>query len=561
MSEIIHVGLGKEEITPDVTDAIFLGFARPNQKSLNIKEKLHARSLIFKNSDTYWIYSNSEICFITNKLYQEVYKKLKEHDYFKDLKRDQLTLCAQHTHSSPGGYDEYAIYNIPNKGLIPKVLDRLTDGIVSSIIQAYRDLKPANLEYKEGFFQDEDVSFNRVLNAYIRNPEVSNKNINKKEAAPKKVQMLVITREGKKSFINWFPVHGTSIGSTNRDIHPDNKGMASKFSEEQENLELAVFSQECSGDISPNYIKENAKHRGFRGKFKNDFKSADFNGSLQSKKALEILNSNQGFKLGSFIDSDIMYLNFGKLSFNEDVKTTSGALGVSFLIGCPSDGRAFSDLLGFFLKYIVIFLNSFYLLKSYLFNKERYQRKKLYYKLQAPKVVVLATGKREFLSDSKSWLLKILKLADPLMGEFSNQYFKGALNENSWLQEILPVQFSTLGELLIVSLPFEPTTIAGLRIKKALEKEIQHTSISQIIINPYSNSYCGYVTTPEEYEAQTYEGGHTLYGKYTLPCIQNELVKIFRIYIKREEKRQLDKSTLPPTFSPSELSKRTNEFL
>jgi len=36
------------------------------------------------------------------------------------------------------------------------------------------------------------------------------------------------------------------------------------------------------------------------------------------------------------------------------------------------------------------------------------------------------------------------------------------------------------------------------------------------VIAGYSNGYAGYVTTPEEYRLQQYEGGHTLHGQWTL---------------------------------------------
>jgi neutral ceramidase len=36
------------------------------------------------------------------------------------------------------------------------------------------------------------------------------------------------------------------------------------------------------------------------------------------------------------------------------------------------------------------------------------------------------------------------------------------------------------------------------------------------VICGYANAYSGYVTTPEEYDLQHYEGASTLYGPHTL---------------------------------------------
>ncbi len=92
MSEKFYVGLGKSEITPNVTDAIFLGFARPNQKTLNVKQPLHSRCIVFKNENQIYIYCNTEICFVTQNIYDRVLKKLKNTDEFKDLDKDYLTI-------------------------------------------------------------------------------------------------------------------------------------------------------------------------------------------------------------------------------------------------------------------------------------------------------------------------------------------------------------------------------------------------------------------------------------------------------------------------------------
>ena len=40
-----------------------------------------------------------------------------------------------------------------------------------------------------------------------------------------------------------------------------------------------------------------------------------------------------------------------------------------------------------------------------------------------------------------------------------------------------------------------------------------------MVVSSVANEYWGYVTTPEEYERQFYEGGHTIYGSNTLPFL------------------------------------------
>jgi len=68
------------------------------------------------------------------------------------------------------------------------------------------------------------------------------------------------------------------------------------------------------------------------------------------------------------------------------------------------------------------------------------------------------------------------------------------------------VRFENL--LTIVTVPGEPTTETGRRIGEAVQ-QVVHTPV---VVAAHGDDYLGYVTTPEEYDQQDYEGGSTLYG-------------------------------------------------
>jgi neutral ceramidase len=44
--------------------------------------------------------------------------------------------------------------------------------------------------------------------------------------------------------------------------------------------------------------------------------------------------------------------------------------------------------------------------------------------------------------------------------------------------------------------------------------------LENVLVAGYSNGYIHYVTTPEEYDAQRYEGASTLFGRWELPALQ-----------------------------------------
>jgi neutral ceramidase len=83
--------------------------------------------------------------------------------------------------------------------------------------------------------------------------------------------------------------------------------------------------------------------------------------------------------------------------------------------------------------------------------------------------------------------------------------------------QIRYLTISRLVSLVIVSMPLEVTTMSAPRIRQSV-KETLGDWVKHIVIAGYSNGYTGYITTPEEYETQQYEGGHTIHGKWTQPA-------------------------------------------
>ena len=45
---------------------------------------------------------------------------------------------------------------------------------------------------------------------------------------------------------------------------------------------------------------------------------------------------------------------------------------------------------------------------------------------------------------------------------------------------------------------------------------------------PYANAYSGYVTTFEEYQLQLYEGGHCLFGQWSLAALQTAFKRMIQ---------------------------------
>ena len=65
---------------------------------------------------------------------------------------------------------------------------------------------------------------------------------------------------------------------------------------------------------------------------------------------------------------------------------------------------------------------------------------------------------------------------------------------------------------VMLSVPGEMTVELGRRTRAAALAAMAGSGLRRVVVAGYANEYMSYLTTPEEYEAQHYEGGTTVYG-------------------------------------------------
>lgn len=101
-----------------------------------------------------------------------------------------------------------------------------------------------------------------------------------------------------------------------------------------------------------------------------------------------------------------------------------------------------------------------------------------------------------------------------------------------WAPSILPVQILRIGQLVILCVPGEFTTMAGRRLRDAVKMVLASAGSKEfnnnvhVVISGLTNTYSQYVTTFEEYQVQRYEGASTLYGPHTLSAYIQEFKKL-----------------------------------
>lgn len=85
-----------------------------------------------------------------------------------------------------------------------------------------------------------------------------------------------------------------------------------------------------------------------------------------------------------------------------------------------------------------------------------------------------------------------------------------------------------VGNRLLGSLPAEVTSAVGTRMKAALLAKAGRLDldIDSVTIVSLANGYIQYITTAEEYSAQRYEGGSTIFGPGSAAGFERELVRL-----------------------------------
>lgn len=440
------------------------------------------------------------------------------------------------------------LYNIPSAGFISQTLEALVKGTLNSVIQAHNRLKLGQIFYSQGILLG--ASVNRSPKSYANNPADERQQYNYDTDKMMQVLKFYDLQMNPMGMLNWFAVHGTSMNNTNHLISSDNKGYAAILFEQEMNPAgtlpgkgefVAIFAQANEGDVSPNTAgprcidtglpcdsmtstcgnpPRNEKCIAF-GPGRDMFESTKIIGYKQYARALELFRDqkNQIRISGpvNFIHEHIDMTNqhvpnyqaaveLARMSDNPETdktyKTCQAALGYSFAAGTTDGPGAFD------------FYQAQRGSKSY-WNTVRdmlHRPSAEQVACHEPKPILLNTGQMDF--------------------------------PYTWHPHIIPTQLFQLGQIVIIALPGEFTTMSGRRVRAAVQTYFPG---KQIILSGLSNIYTSYITTLEEYAVQRYEGASTLYGPHTLQAYINQF--------RRLASYMASNKTLEDRLSPPDMSK------
>ncbi|WP_307829506.1 neutral/alkaline ceramidase [Antrihabitans stalagmiti] len=477
------VGRGISDITGEPADAGMLGYGKAEQRSDGIHTRLRARAFVFEHGADRLLLVVCELPLIFDSICNAVLARIATR-FGARYTASNTMITATHTHCGPGGYSHHYTYNATTNGYRAKTFDAIVDGAAEAVERADADLTPTTLTLSRGELHNASVNRSRV--AFDRNP-LHDKTFFPEANDPQVTVLAMEREETTVGAITWFATHNTSMTNTNTLISSDNKGYASYHWERlTENVDylrdhapafVAAFAQTNSGDMSPNLNLKPGS-----GPTDDEVSNTRIIGLRQFDSATKALTEQTAAVAGG-LDSRTLYVTLSGYEvapeFTGDGKThhTGAPIpGAAAIAGASADGDGFA---GFSENGNPLF--------------DRISRH-LIYRLSgsladshAPKGLVAPAG-------------SINKVVPMII-------------------ERVPVQLFRIGQLYLIGIPGEVTIVAGLRLRRTVAA-IVGAELADVLVAGYSNGYIHYVTTPEEYEAQRYEGGSTMFGKWELPALQ-----------------------------------------
>lgn len=512
------VGRGIADVTGEAAEVGMMGYSSFDQKATGIHQRQRSRAFVVADraSGERVAYVNADLGMVFQSVQQGVLAELRKR-YGSLYTERNVLLAATHTHAGSGGHSHHLAYNLASLGFQKDTYRAVVDGIVESVAEAHEDLRPGTITLGRGELTNAGV--NRSRTAFDRNPAAD------RAAFPGGIDpsMTVLRfRQGGEDVgaISWFATHNTSLTNGNTLLSPDNKGYASyEWEHGHEGVRhldgakgfVAAFANTNAGDISPNL-----NLRPGSGPTEDEFENTRIIGDRQFRRAKEIYDRAAEPVSGSvgsrmrFVDMENVTVAGTYTTDGREQRTCPAMVGAATLAGSVEDGPALPGFTEGMNSPVAKLLEPFGVEPpAWLVG------------CQYPKANLVPTG-----------LVNAAVPATP---------------------RILPLQIVRIGQLHLVAGPAEYTVVAGLRIRRTVARELG-VPLENVVMQGYANAYSQYVTTPEEYDLQQYEGGSTLYGRNTLPAQQQEFAALAK---SLRTGTQVARGPLPPDHSGRQLSLQT----
>ena len=429
------------------------------------------------------------------------------------LKPGDIAITASHTHSAPANIFDNDFYNkhmTSGEWVETSHLEFLTGQIARGIVKAHDERRPARVA--TGCKDIYGYNRNRALTSYVLNHDVGEISLDDPQAVFKAVNpalcmVRVDVQDDRGQYLplaaySIFSVHATAL------TPPVEVYNADLFAYAQKDLEWTIrrtydtpwsvvhgLTSGTEGDMAPALREQGDSTFGH---LPVDWKEAKKVGKGLGREAIRSFE-----ELGERLTDDMVVGSaVRELNIREHNTVENVALCTSAVVGNPVAGGAYERRTPWLAAVPFLRGGNDLARRSWLFTEG------------------CQGNKRHLLF---SFLQPLLEPKD----SFPNTVM---------------FQLIRVNDTVILPIPFEVTVTSGRRIAARVQGEFVgagENRIRGVAVASNSNGYFGYTTTPEEYFRQNYEGGHTLYGRYSTPYLTAQLGVLARDFLTKGEVQEL----------------------
>jgi neutral ceramidase len=412
------------------------------------------------------------------------------------LRPGDIAITASHSHSAPANFFENDFYNkhmTSGKWMELSFLEFAAQRIAQGILEAYENRRPARIA--TGHKDIYGYNRNRSLDSYVLNENAGNIRLDDPEAVLKAVNpalcmVRIDVRDNGGHYkplaaFSSFSVHATAL------TPPVEVYNADLFAYAQKDLEwtikrkydtpwpvVSAMTNGTQGDMAPALPKLGSNIFSFSPV---NWKEARKLGQGIGREAIglfELLGDELTADIS--LDSAVRELNIREHNVVENITLCKDAVVGNPLVGGANEPAGP-------LVWAIPFLKGGNVMSRRWFFKDGCQG-----------------NKRHLL--------------------FS--FFQPLIEPKDSFPNTAMFQLIRVNDTVILPVPFEVTAESGRRMAARVKREFVQAGddrIRHVWVAGNSNGYFGYTTTPEEYSRQNYEGGHTLYGRYSTPYLTAQL--------------------------------------
>jgi neutral ceramidase len=478
-----QVGAAKMDLTP-MPGYPMGGMSAAGKLSRGVWTRLHARAVAFEDTAGNGMAMVScDLWAMPAGLADRVAELVATEYGVPRLGREQIVVAATHTHHSPGNFSSSPLYNTlasPQPGFDRDLFDFLSDRIAGAIAEAWRNRRPAALVRSEMALGG--IARNRSLPAFLENGEAAQQLLQENsdlgidptpfpvggEKAYRAIDptLTVIRAEplgggDPVAVMAFYAVHPTAMGPATHVYSSDLFGVAATLVEDALDDSVVAIFNGAEGDVSSNWRRQ-------------DRPSTLKLGSTLAD-GIRTLVERPGRDVTGTIRCGFRYTRLADLA-----RPVSGA---STFAGSEGDWTFFRD-----------------------------------------------AGWREGLTEDdpdrqiRGHGAKKHPLSPDLVGTHLHVNLPLILDKIARVPEEVPIGAYRLGEVTLVTLPGEFTTMLGRSISTSVGEAVQ--AQDRVLLVGLANEYLSYFATEEEYRVQHYEGSSMLYGPLSGARIEIDLVEL-----------------------------------